>query len=68
MILFQINTTGFTIYKFKCETPRPVDMGREASRIEPSQRVKIETRKVHFLWPDDNIQSVQPDQNTAVQI
>ena len=68
MILFQVDTPGLTIGKFKCEAPRAVDMNRVARRIESIERVKIESRKVHFLWPGDDIQPVKPDQNTAVKI
>lgn len=68
MILFQINTTGLAIGKFKCETPRTVDVNSVARRIEPDQRMKIEPRKVHFLRPGDNSQPVQPYQNTSVEI
>ena len=67
MILFQINAAGLTICKFKCEAPRAVDMNRVARRVKPGQRMKIEPREVHFLWPRNNIQSVQPDQITAVK-
>ena len=68
MILFKINATGLAIGKFKCETPRAVDMNSVARWIESDQCMKIEPRKVHFLWPGDHSQPVQPDQNSAVKI
>src|SRR5205085_6792329 len=68
VILLEIDATSLAIFEFECDAPRAIDVHRIALRIEPMQGMKIETREVHFLWPDGNIETVQPCENAFVHL
>src|SRR5215207_140562 len=68
MILLEIDAAGVAVLEFECDAPRSIDVDRITPRIEPVQGVKIEARKVHFLGPDGDIETVQPRENAFVHL
>src|SRR5260370_40623158 len=66
MILFEIDAAGVAIFEFERDAPRSIDVDRITFRIEPLQGMKVETRDVHFLSPDGNLETVEPRKNALV--
>jgi hypothetical protein len=58
--LFKIRAASIAVLEFKRDAPRAVNVDRVASRPKPSQRMKIETRKIHLLGPHRDIEAIEP--------
>src|SRR5436305_10750929 len=48
VILLEIHTPSVAVAQLERQAPRPVHMHAVADRIEPTQRMKIKARYVHF--------------------
>jgi hypothetical protein len=58
MVLFEIDTAGLAVFEFERNAPRPIDVDRIASWIEPLQGMKVEAWNVHLFGPDGDIETV----------
>jgi hypothetical protein len=68
MVLFEVDTAGFTVFEFESDAPRSVDVDRIALRIESLQGMKVEAWDVHFLGPDSNVETIQPCENALMHL
>jgi hypothetical protein len=68
VVLLEIDAAGLAIFEFERDAPRSIDMDRVAFRVESLQRMKIETRDVHFLGPDGDIETVQSCENALMHL
>ena len=68
MLLFEVEATRVTFFKFKRDTPWSIDMDRIARRFEASQRMEIKARDIHFFRPHDDVQAVQSAQDAALHL
>jgi hypothetical protein len=66
MVLFEIDTTRFTIFELEGNAPRSVDADGISPRIESMQGMKVKTRNVHFLRPDRDVETIEPRENALV--
>ena len=58
---------GIAISELERDAPWSVHMDRIARRVVPSQRVKVETGKVHILGRGGGIKCVEPPQDALVK-
>ena len=66
MILLKIDAADFAILEFESDAPGSVDVNRIPRGIKPVQGMKIEPGNVHFLGPDDNVETIELCENTFV--
>jgi hypothetical protein len=60
VILLEIDAAGIAVFEFERDAPWSIYMNRLPSRLKASQRMEIKAGNVHFLWPRDDVQAVQP--------
>jgi len=67
VVLLEIQHIGVAISELERDAPWPVHMDRIARGVVTSQRVKVETGKVHVLGRGGGIQGIEPPQDTLVK-
>jgi hypothetical protein len=68
MILFEVHPIGIPRIELKRDAPWSINVDAVASRTKPPQRMKIKATKIHLLRPDRNIQTIEADQNSGVEV
>jgi hypothetical protein len=67
VVLLEIDAGGVAVVEFECDAPRAVHVDRIADGRETPQRMKIKSRKVHFIRRRTGVKPVEPKQNPAVK-
>jgi hypothetical protein len=68
VVLLEVDTQGIAFFEFECDTPRPIHVDRVARWLEASQRMKIETRRIHLIGPYRNIKTVESGEDTLMHL
>ena len=68
MVLLEIDVAGLAILEFEGDAPWSIDMNRIALRIESLQGMKVETRNIHFLGSNDDIETIEPCENAPMHL
>ncbi len=68
VVLFEVNAIGICTFELECDAPWSIDMDRIARRMEPFERVKVETWNVHFLRPHRDVETIQPRKDSLIHL
>jgi hypothetical protein len=68
MVLLEIDATGFAVFELERNAPRSIDVDGITLRIESLQGMKVESRNIHFLGPDRDVETIEPRENALMHL
>jgi hypothetical protein len=66
VVLLKVDLKSVSVFEFKRDAPRAVDVNWVARRLGTSQRMKLRSGEVHVLWLDRHFEAIQQPQNPVL--